>query len=232
MFKLPYKNENCWGISVLKDGIWYPINSYNYPISVELKENAWEIELPEGEYLITAGIRNYNGDPYIKAKQIYLSNNKVTHLKWEISIPVKYWSKRDFIKRRNIKQEILISKINNLNRKLKIKDYFGKDNIMIIFASENEPSKRMIPLIDKVLEGFKGVIFQINTDLKTPLPEFKKISYINDYTKEALNSLIPKKRYNLPIVIIIDKNKNIALWQEGYNLNIDRILQTFYKFIK
>ncbi|MFA5794551.1 MAG: transglutaminase domain-containing protein [Candidatus Brocadiia bacterium] len=149
LFRKGAPDTNPWekiAISRFQNGYW------GYLEWRELKHSGKWVGIPPGTYLITAGVRNSNGDAMVYCKQLEFKSGEGVVLDIPLDIPLDKLPESDRVVRKLDKVPMfelpdLEGKMYNLTETLKTKGV-----ILAFFSLDNEPSIRMLPLIDDITD--------------------------------------------------------------------------------
>ena len=227
------------GLAQFKDGYWSQVDSPG-------RKGLWLLLSP-GEYLLTAGIRDSNGDPYVYCRQIELESGQGMTINLSLDIPVNLVSDAERIVRQLPKlpdvelsdakgdQPTPVLRLHNLKASLQ------DSNILLVFFSlDNEPSLRMMPLIDSTLKTLReaNVIvwgIYVDPDGETRFAGDDRLNNLGmtvlfDAEQKVVKEFIPdfdkNKSACLPSTILISKEGKIVMWREGYNLDIAKVIES------
>ena len=240
---LPETNFKDFSLSVYQSGWWKPLRTIPYRIY----KNKRLFNLSPATYLLECGVRNKNGDVYLQLKKIKIKPNQRVAFQVNLDVPPEKMSARDWVVR-DIPQlpDNQISYLNNNQVSLGeiIKE---RDTLVIFFSLTDEPSARMLPMIQGVVKktkkdvGIVGIVvgqatqgdirqyvaekqleFDIYQDIDFSLTQACKLPFS---TKE-------KKCTELPSILFINQKGAIKAWTEGYNLNIATFVEKAIELLK
>jgi transglutaminase-like putative cysteine protease/peroxiredoxin len=214
-----------WGIARFDDGGWDYLKDES--------GNGWTGATP-GKYLFTASARNTSGDVLIYTRPITVESNKGMEITVPLDLPVEMLSTA----------ERLVRKLGSLpdftlrdrrGKSYNLRQILSTSNVLLIFFTlESEPSIRMLPLIQSISDKAKSsdvTILAILTDKEEKANErLIDITFpiLLDKDMSVAKQFIPdidsKKSNIMPSILLINKNDEIILWKEGYNLAINDIL--------
>jgi hypothetical protein len=217
--------EPNWGIARFDEGGW--------DYQKDESGNGW-LSITPGKYLFTAAARNTNGDVLIYAKPLTVMPDKGTEITVPLDLPVEMLNT----------SERLVRKLDNLPD-FTLQDKGGKsyhfrhilsasNTLLVFFTLESEPSIRMLPLIQSIIEKAKSsdvTMLAILTDNKGK--DDKRLNGITipilldknmSITKQFIPDIAANKKDILSSILLFNKKGNIVLWKEGYNLAINAVL--------
>ncbi|MBI4712499.1 MAG: redoxin domain-containing protein [Planctomycetes bacterium] len=205
----------------------------------DLKRYGKWVVVPPGQYLVTAGIRNSNGDPYVYCKQMEFKSGDGIVMNLPLDIPIGALSETERIVRPL--KEIPDVKLADLQgRPYNLKEVLEEYNVMLAFFSlNNEPCLRMMPMIDEALSIARDagtVIWAVYVDpegkdkfLKDGRLAGLRIPVLIDADQKAISQFIPDFEKNkasvLPSTLLINKDGKTVFWDEGYNMDIERVIE-------
>jgi hypothetical protein len=240
---VPLKNTESFSLARWKGGCWAPLDDRGFPITEGVREDHIIISVPEGKYLATAGTRNRNGDVMIHAKEIEVKSDQETPLSFNMDIPLSELST----------DERMVRKLNTLpsatfpvlqagagiqGETFSISATAVENNLLLVFFSlDNEPSKRMIPLIAGMSAQAKNaptsvVFVYIGGREDAHLREFLSDDAVHASVVLDAGGAVARDLFNLPYseaagkftalpsTLLIKKGGTVSYWEEGYNLNI------------
>ncbi|MCX7703377.1 MAG: transglutaminase-like domain-containing protein [Planctomycetota bacterium] len=237
---MPAKGFNSFSIHKVTekgyfDDVWYP----DKPLGDDGKV---EVELPPGEYHLFAGVRNANGDPYIFHKTLIVESEKTEALSVALDIPYEEWTEKEWCVRKFQEIPSVSFETADMEMRLDLKHAVKehKTLLVVFFRLEDEPCQRMVPLLSEFgdkngVETFLVYLGERDALLNKFIVSFTGKSHIllvkEEDAKERL--LLPyeesSKRFkNLPQTLLF-KNGNLVAWQEGFNMNIAKLLESALK---
>ncbi|MBI4834853.1 MAG: redoxin domain-containing protein [Planctomycetes bacterium] len=231
------RDANIWEkfrLSKFDAGFWLPMED-----EVERK-GSWMV-VPPGQYLLTAGIRDSNGDPYVYCKQLDLESEKGVEMEVSLDIPINLLSGAERVVRNLPKLPAI--ELNDLdNQPYNLKKTLETNNVLLVFFSlKNEPSLRMMPMIDgvsSIAQKAGTVIWGIYVDpegadkfLEDGRLKGMQMPVLVDSTQAVLKQFIPdftkdKAAVMLPSTVLISKKGEIVMWREGYNMDIAHVVES------
>jgi peroxiredoxin len=205
-----------------QDGFWAQMENIR-------KKGAWFV-VPPGQYFITAGIRDSNGDPYVFCKQIDLA----------LDIPINLLGETERAVR-TLPQLPDVELADLEGNQYSLSKTLASSNIILTFFSlDNEPSLRMLPMIDSALDTAKKsntAIWAIYVDpegkdkfLKDGRLKGLRIPVLLDSDQKAVKQFIPDfdkvKANALPSTLLIARSGKVIMWDEGYNMGIASAIES------
>ncbi len=232
-------------IAPFRRGSWNPFNSYDY----HYDEDAHIISLPAGEYLLTAGVRNPNGDPYVRTKLIQLKSGANIQVNWNMDLPdnAGVFSFPIVRKLENFPEDIRLHN-RKIGESINISS-MHKDSPLLLyfFRMGDEPSIRMLPLINDAIPALQEVgVRVIGIALPTPI-DISLESFLSQNPAEfpvyeagsdvglafGLNKTEPMGLFQpLPSVLLTQRDGNVIMWADDLNLNINTLLKDAARQVK
>jgi tetratricopeptide (TPR) repeat protein len=223
---LPFSpGDPNWGIARFNDGGWDHLK--------DEPDNGWASITP-GKYLFTAAARNTNGDVLVYAKPITVTSNKGIEITVPLDLPMEMLSADERLVRRldKIADFTLQDKEGILYN---FKQVLSENNVLLVFFTlESEPSIRMLPLIQSIVDKSKSVDVKILAVLTGGEYKYNEsINYITfpilldkdmSVAKQFIPDILAKKTDIMPSILLVNKSGEIVLWKEGYNLAINDML--------
>ncbi len=207
--------------------------------------NAWKVtgndSIPigkPGRYVVMAGRRNPNGDVHLYLNTIMLERGKRTTITLEGDLSLDEGGALPIARELDDLPEVTLATPNGERRS--VRDLIGEKGLLLAFFSlEHEPSQRMLPTL-KALSGdaqrtgcnvvgvhvpgaavpdLAGRAAAKGMDLPVLLADGGETPWATSFhlpTDEKSGEYS-----DLPAVIVLDKDGNVVLWHEGYDLNIE-----------
>lgn len=217
--------ERNWGIARFNEGGWDCLKN--------IPDKGWVSAAP-GNYLFTAAARNTNGDVLIYTKPITVVSNRGMEITVPLDLPMEMLStdERSVRKLDNIPDFMLHDK---RGKPYHFKDLLSKSHILLVFFTlEDEPSIRMLPLIQSVIVQAQASDITILGILTDKIDhDDERINHIDfpvlfdkdtSVSKQFIPEIIAQKDNVMPSVLLLSKDGEIIFWKEGYNPAIDRVL--------
>ena len=205
-----------FSISVLNRGALVPLDALN---AVADDNGQFSATLGNGRYVVQAGTRDENGNPFIMMRDVSLPPGSTKRLGFDVSPGGREFS---------ITREELV----------RFRDAMA---VWIAFDLEGEPSRRMLPLIASVLDrrsealdvtfAYMGADPDNADDAREALGQTAVIKTLRDreewYYVDELGEhhAIGEGGVELPVIrIYARRGGEVILHSEGYDLNIERRL--------
>jgi transglutaminase-like putative cysteine protease/tetratricopeptide (TPR) repeat protein len=205
----------------------------------DLKRYGKWMAIQPGQYLVTAGVRNSNGDAMVYCKQLEFKSGQGIVLNIPMDIPIDKLPESDRMVRKLDKVPMfelpdIDGNDHNLGNILKTHSV-----VLSFFSLDNEPSIRMLPLIERTKETAREVnalILAVYVDsegrnkfLSDSRLKSLQLPVLLDSTQEVVKQFIPEFEKNknkcLPSTLLIKEGK-ILMWYEGYNMAIDNLIES------
>ncbi len=230
---IPVKNTHSFGFSQWKGGAWKPLDTRDFPMQIEKEDENYRVSLPKGQYLFTAGTRNFKGDPYIHTRIIDVEPGSEQTVSMNLDMPFSERKGSDRYARK-------LDKIPGVTLSVKDTGDFSlngllkENHVMLVFYDPGEePSARMMPLIFEMKDELKqagAVSFMIRCG--TVESEWEKTPFheVEDARGEIAAAFNLKRNddgsiKNLPSVVLMKKGGEFHFWTEGYNLSVASLLR-------
>ncbi|MFH1228067.1 MAG: transglutaminase domain-containing protein [Planctomycetota bacterium] len=247
-------DTNPWekmAISRFQNGCWA------YMDWDQLRRSGKWVGIPPGQYLVTAGARNSNGDAMVYCKQLDFKSGEGVVMDIPLDIPLDKLLEADRVVRKLAKVPMfqlpdLEGKIYNLTETLKTNT---NPFIITFFSLDNEPSIRMLPLIDQLKDkadkaGVRILAVYIDPEgkgkfIKDGRLKSLRIPVLLDSDQKIVKQFIPdfdeNKSKCLPSTLLISANvactanslsvtdhviARIVIWDEGYNMAIGSFIES------
>lgn len=236
-------NFSGFDVSRFAGGQWAGLRSYDSNF------DGWtrQVTLPAGEYLVTAGVRNSNGDPAVRTQVIDLQPGAEVTIAWDLEPPSDAGSEVLPIARvvEGLLDVRLPEGVAEGAGPITIGSWAGAEAsavVLFVFSVDNEPSKRMFDLLREAGPGLvrdSGVrlaAVRLPDGAGTRLDEFlsgRGAAFPVVDGDLAFGDALGLKRTadgearfaGLPSVLVVDSHGQVRLWVEGYHLNLVALLQ-------
>lgn len=237
---IPQQKYEHFGISVYNDGGWMPLDDLwddeTDQMVSEKVGDAVRIVLGDGTYLVQAGTRVSDGSVYFFTKQIEIMPGETIPMKIDLDPPMSELSRSDLVVRELEKLpewEIPMFDIDgSIFSNIVYKSTYS---VIAIFDLNEEPSTRMIPVLENVYRNgttnvkiwgiiagpvdkqkLRDFITENNITFPITIDESGSVAEAYKLTRKESD----KTHFNnLPSIILFYKG-NILLWEEGYDLGI------------
>lgn len=164
------------------------------------------LDAPPGRAIVFAGVRNGSGEPYVRPFPVNVEAGKEVSLTIDLDLPPDEATRQRKLERR-LERAPVVHGVE-----------WGGATVLFLGGRGHEPSERMAPLVRAWCEGKEGVKLLVATDGST------------EFAALALSFQLPAKDgafTALPAVILV-KDGEIVLWEEGYNLAIADALEEMW----
>jgi len=237
----PLKNPGACAVAPFRNGGFAPLRQLRGGV----KGDEIVFSVPAGEYLVSTGARNPNGDPWILTKLIDIKPSENISIAWRLDLPDDEGIFKFPIVRKLEKiPELQIS--GDPKGEETLQQLVDRTPLLIIFYLENhEPSTRMLPLIANAFEdlekvGVEGVAISLpaasDIDIKAPSIEglpFSMKKGIFD-VGVAFNLKVTESGdsfESMPSILLLSRGGKPILWTEGYDLKIEQILRAAARMV-
>lgn len=229
---LPLKNDEAIAISRWARGAWEALDERSGILQVRDAGDALEATLPPGTWLVTAGVRSGGGDAYVFARVVNLRAGATVVVAASLDYPLAAVAPEDRLVR-PLAQVPDLTGTDRAGVAHALRALAAGTRVCLIFFSDaEEPSRRMVPLLDGVRAGAAGAgVTFLGIDLTpagaaarpgaTP-PGFPCIADPEGRVARAFGLAVDKDGHaaNLPSVLLLARGGRAVFWQEGYDLNV------------
>jgi transglutaminase-like putative cysteine protease len=234
----PIEASNRWplfAVSRFEGGSWRPLRQFD----VGTSGDATVVTLPEGEYLISAGARNQNGDPYVHTQLIDLAAGGEVMIDWDLALPQDAGVFR-FEKVRELGAVPPLIVPDEQGEMVELAELVERSAVLLyFFRLDDEPSLRMVeqvrdvaPILREVGIRTYGIVMP--SEIGVPFDEFLaqyqpsfpiQIEMQDDPAYAQLSDPDGPARWEMPSVMLLNRGGGVVLWMEGYELKIGELLQ-------
>jgi len=229
------------GLDIAKfhNGSWAPLRDYGYESN---DDGTHVITVPAGEHLVTAGVRNGNGDPYVHTKLVNLKAGDDIKISWSLDLPADSGVFR-FPQARKLKsfpEQITVTNAadgSTIDLNVMVKD---SPVLLYFFRMDDEPSIRMIEKVNNALPtlenvGVKVIGISLPAATDSLLSSFLKQHHVDFTVVEGsaevgeafgLEVTQPLGVFRpMPSVVLMQRGGGVVMWVEGLNLDLDGLLR-------
>ncbi|MBN2055641.1 hypothetical protein JW905_12000 [bacterium] len=230
---VPVAQADCFDFSQWQDGRWESLSDRDYPIDMEEIDNGFEVKIPAGKFLFTAGTRNANGDPFIQTRVLQVTDGDTVTIDMDLDIPLEQWSRRDLVVRELATLPDVSLPVGD-GRLVPLRVLCADSPIVLVFHDpEGEPSRRMLTALQALADRLSAA--DVRTCLVRcsssrslrPGSAFTEILDLNGTYSNAFG--LPKTGAGvvrlLPSVVFIQRGGEIRLWQEGFRQDIAALVE-------
>jgi len=222
-------------LSRWQEGGWQPLDDPGSQIeTIVNNDGTWTVSGPPGDYLFTAGVRDATGQPHIYCRTLTLAGDSPVELAAAMDIPFVDLPPAAWFD--HPAPALLTFRAANC-------DYpgplAGRRHVLAVVAPDEEPSRRMIPLIGEVVadwaqvDGCQPADISLLFSTTRPAPELSAelrrlgLRLITDPDGVALIALSSDASadVHLPIVFLVSPSGQPLLLREGYDLTIGEALR-------
>ncbi|MBI5359809.1 MAG: tetratricopeptide repeat protein [Planctomycetes bacterium] len=220
-------SQSNLSIAEYQDGFWAETREYS-------PGQEW-VSLKPGRYLVMAGTRNGNGDAYVFTKQVFVRSGVGTIMEVPLDTPPEFMSASDRV-RRTVPQAPEFVLPGRDGNEFDSKPVIRNKNLLIMFFTlAQEPSIRMLPMIENCLgtaEKTNTSVLAILTDPDAGEKFFADdrvkntgLTVLFDANQETAKKFFPDfekvKEAGLPSVVLLEKGTGKVLyWKDGYNMGV------------
>lgn len=238
----PATDFKGFAVSDFRGGAWYPLR--NVASSVEGDEIV--LTVPSGEYLITAGVRNANGDPWIQTCNVRLDPETTTACAWNLDLPEDAGIFA-FPKVRELEELPKIQLFSVEGEEPTLEELVSEHPLLFVFfLNYHEPSMRMLPLVANAHEALAeqgvltcGVCLPAAKDVRhtTTAIEGLPFSVRKGYFGVGESFGLPLTEdgnsfAELPSILLLNRGGKVLLWVEGYDLKIEELLKAAARMVR
>ncbi|MCK4871307.1 MAG: hypothetical protein KAS72_01135 [Phycisphaerales bacterium] len=185
--------------------------------------------LPADEYLVTAGVRNANGDPYIHTKLVNLEPGQTVSIAWAMDLPADAGVFR-FEKVRELAELPPLIVPDAQGELVALADLVEDQAVLLyFFMLGDEPSVRMAQLVNEAAEddlaavGVRtiGVLLPCDTEMTV---EQVRAEFGLSFPV-LLGTDVDMTSWQMPSVLLLNRGGGVVLWIEGYDMKIGDLLR-------
>ena len=210
------------GVSRWGNGMWRPLRLRR----AGQEEAALSFDLPHGRYLVTAGLRNPNGDAFVQAREVVVGAGQPPRVRFVMDPP------RDA----GIFRFPIARKIEGLGElRIGAEDAtlaeLSKDRALLLFFERpgHKPSTRARASLRAAWPKFAALGAQLHVVRESePKASFEEAA--RSWTAPALFGALGVERdaagSKLPAVLLIDRGGKVLLWTEGYDPELQQLLES------
>jgi transglutaminase-like putative cysteine protease len=197
------------------------------------------VTLAAGEYLLTSGARNGNGDPFVQTKLVDLEPGAEAIVEWSRDLPEDAGVFR-FPMVRKLESLPEIEVPSPTGEMVALADLVQEQPVLLFFfRMDNEPSVRMLPLVNDVaLELKERGVHVVGVDIPTPvamtLPTYEAAGAMPLHLAVVQAAGSPPSymaladeeasTWEMPSVLLLNRGGGVVLWLEGYELKVGDLL--------
>jgi hypothetical protein len=210
-------------VAPFRRGAWIPLRRYAH----RLEEDHHVMELPAADYLVTAGVRNANGDAWVRTALVQLEGGQVEALDWSLDLPPDS-GLFTFPVVRAIDALPDCSLGEGAEARTLPELATEGPLLLVLVRPGHEPCQRMLPLIDEAHTTWLAPVGTRTLGLLVSAGEgeLPGVSFPMVPAPEGLAEALQLSGddVSLPSVLLLRDGKPL-LWQEGYDLEIGTLLQ-------
>ncbi|MBU0753623.1 MAG: transglutaminase-like domain-containing protein [Planctomycetes bacterium] len=229
-----------FAVATFRSGGWIPLRN----LETEKEGDDIICTVPPGTYLVTAGARNANGDPWVQTAVATPGSGETKEVAFNIDLPADAGVfKFPVVRELESYTDTPLTKepgAKGLNEQIK------EDALLLVFyRSDHEPSTRTLALVAEAMDplaavGVKG--FAIHLPLgreglfDAGINNSPLIDVPGDFAfGEAFGLPLSEDGAEftaLPSVLLLNKGGKPLLWVEGYDLKIGDLLRQAARMVK
>ncbi|PIE24215.1 MAG: hypothetical protein CSA62_05275 [Planctomycetota bacterium] len=207
------------GVSRWSDGMWRPLRLRR----VSREQDALRFDLPQGRYLVTSGVRNPNGDPYVQCREVEVGGAKPPRLTFSMELP-----KDSGIFRFPVARKIEgLAKLGIASKGPSLAELSAKNAVLLFFERRaHEPSIRAREQLRSVWPSLQKLGVQLHIIHERPSPSSKASpkTWVAPKLFDALGIARDDAGAKLP-ALLLRKGGNVLLWTEGYDPSSAELLR-------
>lgn len=188
-----------------RDGLWEELGDLQMVVA---EDGTFLFTLLPGEYLVTAGVRNGNGDSWVRAERVVLAEGEAATLVLDLTPPAED------------AQHPLARELSPAAAAAAV----GRGPaLLFLFLPDHEPSLRMGEQVAALLPRLREEGIELRAYSLAPLTEAWPLA--SERAPDGLADLLELPRDEtghfsaLPSILLIDSAGRPRVWVEGYDLN-------------
>jgi hypothetical protein len=202
--------------------------------------DAFVVTLPAGEYLLTNGVRNGNGDPFVQTELVDLAGGEDVEATFSRDVPEDAGVFK-FPKARQLEQLPPIEVPNAEGELTPLAELVESQPVLLFFfRMDNEPSVRMLPLVNDVAlrlraRGVHVVGIEVPTPVGQPVPTYAEAGLRDRHFAIIQAAGSPpdymivgegeeRAAWEMPSVLLLNRGGGVIMWLEGYELKVGDLL--------
>lgn len=138
-----WRNTEQLGLSRWSKGAWRPVEPPVHPVSADLTDTSILVNAPPGDYLVTAGIRNANGEPRVWCRAVALRQDSLLTLSADLSIPFAELKRRDLVESPEPTLGSVVLR-DSLGAEVKLVGLISRPTLVVAVESGSELSERLM----------------------------------------------------------------------------------------
>ncbi|MDP6519910.1 MAG: transglutaminase domain-containing protein [Planctomycetota bacterium] len=236
-----------WDVARFSDGSWAPLRN----VQIATEGDSMFASVPAGEYLVTAGVRNGNGDAWVRTALAEVGAGGVRTIEWELDPPpgagayglpmVRNWGGLEAAAGSAggaAAPQLVDPLLDRGGRTWRLAGEQADGSLLLVlFSLDNEPSIRMLPLFAELVPeleqaGFSalGVLLPSAAGMELP-PELAALPLpVADGSRALGEALGLGQRDDgsfapLPSTVLLGADGSPILWTEGYDLGVGALIR-------
>ncbi|MFH2001934.1 MAG: transglutaminase-like domain-containing protein, partial [Planctomycetota bacterium] len=238
----PVTDFDGYAIATFQEGAWSPLR--NVDSNVDGEEIV--LTVPPGEYLVTVGVRNANGDPWVQNLGVNLDPDATMSCAWSLDLPGDAGIFA-FPKVRELEKMPQLQLSSVEGEDLTLDELVNEHPMLFVFfLNDHEPSTRMLPLVanahaDLAAAGVitHGICLPPSKGERTAPPSIEGLPFpLKKGSFEVGTAFqLPLTEdgnafAELPSVLLLDCGGKTVLWMEGYDLKIEDLLKAAARMVR
>ncbi|HJO26584.1 MAG TPA: transglutaminase-like domain-containing protein [Planctomycetota bacterium] len=226
-----------WDVARFSGGSWAPLRN----VAVQTEGDSLFATVPAGEYLVTAGVRNGNGDAWVRTALLEVEAGGVESIAWELDPPagagvfglpmVRTWP--GLVGAGGGAGPGLTTLVDRAGDTWQLSgEGAALPLLLVLFSLDNEPSIRMLPLLEELAPemeqaGCASLAVLLPSSAGVELPaELASLTMPLAAGSAALGEALGLGQRAdgsfapLPSIVLLAEAGEALLWTEGYDLGV------------
>ncbi|MHC4941565.1 MAG: transglutaminase-like domain-containing protein [Planctomycetota bacterium] len=238
----PKTDFKGYSVARFENGGWIPLRN----VSSKYVDEKVHLEVPPGEYLITAGVRNANGDPWVQTRHVALGPGDSVEKSFLLDLPEDAGLFK-FPVVRKLETIPSLEMSDGLGARKPLDELVQEHPLLLLFyLNDHEPSARMLPKIadahsalEEVGVRTMGICLPATSDDPRPetmdsgLPFPLRKGNFSVGQSFGLPLTEDGRAFEaMPSVLLLNRGGKPLLWVEGYELKIDVMLEAAARMVR
>jgi hypothetical protein len=233
-----------YSVARFRSGGWIPLRN----VTSKVVDGGVRLEVPPGEYLVIAGVRNANGDPWVQTRHVACEPGANMKAAYSLDLPEDAGLFK-FPVARKLESLPAVEMTDGLGGRKPLDELVKEKPLLVFFyLNDHEPSARMLPMIanahaalDAVGVETVGICLPAASDDPRPEPMDEGLPFplrkgIFDVgTAFGLELTDDGRAFALeamPSVLLLNRGGKPLLWVEGYELKIEEMLEAAARMVR
>jgi hypothetical protein len=223
----PFLSEEAIGLARWEEGKWKPILPPEVPLHFERTDSTMTIRTVPGQYLLTAGVRNANGEPRIWFKEVELISDSIVGITQDLTVPFDRLRRADLVDGKEpVIETILLETPEGVSASLDSM-IRGQSAVLCVLQRGSEPSERLLKGVREALASDR--IGQSTVFLPICLMDCTVDDWLTDHAGTLRSALgLPPDNAEavkmLPTVLVYAQDGSMLLRKSGYNSRIPELV--------